>query len=343
MNTLRAGIRALSTVALIAAMLTAHCFHGAPRHATHRFYRMATVTEVTVVLPPGRDADPLWRRIDSLLASWERRFSSTGPESEPHALNACDSDTCTVSPTLARMLRDACRFGDMLDGRFDPTVLPLKQLWGLGEDADLDSPAPPPSDVAIENALAHVGYRSIRVDTTNNTVVRTDPDVRIDIGGIAKGYALARTCALLERMGIDSYLVSAGGDIAVAGTRADGKPWLIGIQHPREPGTLLATIPLDSGAIVTSGDYERFRTIDGRRVHHLFDPRTGRCCGHNRSVTVWAPDPVEADALSTGLFCMEADSIRAFVSQRPHLEALVVDSSGRTHLSDGWKERVELR
>ncbi|MBD3242350.1 MAG: hypothetical protein GF331_17290 [Chitinivibrionales bacterium] len=342
MTTTRTCARALLAFTLVAVTL-AQCTRHELEHAKHRFYRMSTVTEVTVVMPRNHDPAPVWRRIDSLLASWEQRFSSSGPQSEPAALNACPESTCTVSPTLARMLHDARRFGEMLDGRFDPTVLPLKELWGLGEDANLNAPLKAPSEAEIAEVLEHVDYRAIEVDTAANVVFRSDPDVRVDIGGIAKGYALARTCALLEEMGFHDYLVSAGGDVAVAGSRADGRPWLIGIQHPREPGALLATVPLDSGTIVTSGDYERFRMIDGQRVHHLFDPRTGRSCDRNLSVTVWAPDAVEADVLSTGLFCMEADAILAFVSQRPHLECIVVDHAGRTHVSDGWRSRVQLR
>ncbi len=124
------------------------------------------------------------------------------------------------------------------------------------------------------------------------------------------------------------------------GKRPDGAPWLIGIQHPRDPDGMIGTVPLEGGSVVTSGDYERFRIVGGKRYHHIFDSRTGRCCGANRSVTITGENPVEVDVLSTGLFCRTAPEIVAFIDARPRFQCLVVDSTGSVFTSRGWKGTV---
>jgi len=193
-------------------------------------------------------------------------------------------------------------------------------------------------------ALASVDYRRVRVEPAPPRVVRP-PGTLIDVGGIAKGCAIREMCRLLDLFGLRNYLVSSGGDIAVAGRRRDGTPWIVGVQHPRRRDTLLATVRVEKGCVVTSGDYERFWLMpDGRRVHHIFDPGTGRSCLRNRSVTIWCADPVEADVMSTGLFCRPAGEILSFVEQRPGLlECVVVDSSGAVRTTRGWKQKVQWR
>jgi thiamine biosynthesis lipoprotein len=115
----------------------------------------------------------------------------------------------------------------------------------------------------------------------------------------------------------------------------------VGIQKPRGGG-VLGAVEIDSGSIVTSGDYERFRIVDGVRYHHIFNSKTGYSCPTNQSVTVWGPDPVEADIMTTGLFCRSASEILEFINARSRLECLVVDSSGQIFISNGWKSRVEV-
>ncbi|MCX7727792.1 MAG: FAD:protein FMN transferase, partial [Chitinispirillaceae bacterium] len=141
---------------------------------------------------------------------------------------------------------------------------------------------------------------------------------------------------------IKNYLVVAGGDIVAKGNKPDGKPWLIGIRHPRKADGILATLPFTNGSIVTSGDYERFRIVNGKRYHHIFHSKTGRCCNNNQSVTIAGLDPREVDILSTGLFCLPAKDIVDYVNKRSHLECVVVDSAGTIYISDGWKSKIKI-
>jgi thiamine biosynthesis lipoprotein len=303
------------------------------------FFRMDTVVEVTVVAPHGRGPENVWRRTDSLLTDWEERFSQDSRRSELRALNHRTTKTVAVSSALARMIRLGRAYGDTTAGYFDITILPVKEVWGFGE---IDTAKRIPTAGELTAALSRVGYRSLSVDDSSQTVSIDRGETVVDVGGIAKGCALREIDLMLRGMGFRNYLVSAGGDIVSRGRRRDGMPWKIGIQHPRDPDRLLASFSLDSGSVVTSGDYERFWIHDGVRYHHIFNPFTGRSCTGNQSVTIWSMDPVEADILSTGLFCRTAADIISFVEARPRLECLVVDSSGNTFVSSGWQGKIRL-
>ncbi|MBN1128541.1 MAG: FAD:protein FMN transferase [Chitinispirillaceae bacterium] len=306
------------------------------------FFRMDTVTEVMVVLEKReRSAEQaLWTRIDSLLETWEKRFSQLSELSEVRAINNRTTVSMPLSPDLAVMVDYALRFGDTLDGGFDLTIFPVKELWGFGER---DTALYVPSQRELDSALRRVSWKKVGLSAGRDSIVIHDPVVTIDVGGVAKGAALHAIARLLETAAYRDFLIVSGGDIIAQGKKPDGKSWHIGVQHPRKKGTLLAAIVLDSGCIVTSGDYERFYFDGTTRYHHLFNSRTGRPGTNNQSLTVWAMDPFEADVLSTGLFCLPAASIVEFINKRPRFHCIVVDSSGGAIASDGLKKRIEWK
>jgi len=309
----------------------------------HIFFKMETVTEITLSVPRSSDVRPVWRAVDSLLSTYEKRFSVAEELSEVRALNerraAPDTGSFrqeypvehpVVSPELAEMLGTGLAYGDTLDGMFDITVLPLKELWGFCEQCTGEEPLPAPAQIAA--AADRVDYRRLRL--AGDTLIYESQDISIDAGGIAKGYVLRRLKSLLDGMGITNYLIAAGGDILASGSKRGGAPWRVGVQHPRNRSDLLTAIPLTSGAVVTSGDYERFRIVDNQRYHHIFNPATGYPCAANQSLTIRTEDPVRADILSTGLFCRPASQILEFVRIRDDLECLIVDSAGKIHTSN---------
>ena len=310
-----------------------------PTRFKRTFFRMDTVTDVTLVMPEGSDPKPVWNSIDSLIEDWERRFSVTGVKSEVQKLNRRTGRAMPISPQLAGMIAFALRYGDTLGGGFDLTILPVKETWGFGEQTNDSMPLP--SRETVDSALAAVSYKDVTLNGAMDTVFFASPETRIDIGGIAKGFVLHELAELLDGLHFENYLVVAGGDIVGKGRRPDdGRPWLVGIQHPRNPEEMIGTLVLDSGSVVTSGDYERFRIVDGRRYHHIFNSHTGRCCLANQSVTVWGMDPIEVDVLSTGLFCLPAQEIVAYIDARPRFECMVVDSTGRVFTSKKWDGEV---
>lgn len=334
------------------------CQKFKPYTAKHTFYRMDTVWEVTVVVPgkiagfslrniihntTDKFVNRTWEAVDSFLMDYETRFSQTSPKSELLSLNSTKAKKKSISPDLCQMLKIALRYGgDSLGGMFDVTILPVKNLWGLGENCTLHVV---PSPDTLRAVMQHVNYKKLFLDTQNNTIACEDTNVTIDVGGIAKKHSLHKIALLLESLGYESYLLNAGGDITARGKKPDGKSWRIGIQHPRptDKNSLLAVFDLDSGSAVTSGDYERFWIHDGIRVHHIFNSKTGYSCTNHQSVTIWTKDPEMADVLSTGLFCMSTDSIMAFVEKRPYIQCVVVDSAGNIFVSSGWKDEVHFQ
>jgi len=303
------------------------------------FFRMDTMVDATISVPPRYNPVPLWLSIDSLLAQCEKRFSASGDSSEINIINTRTSNALPVSAQLEDMLRLGIYYGKLLDGAFDITVLPLKELWGLCERCGDTLRIPDSAEVSA--ALRSVDYRRIHINDAGDSVFFDSASTRIDLGGIAKGFVINWLDALIKDNGVNDFLISAGGDIISSGRRPDGAPWRVGVRHPRRPDELIDAISVTSGAVFTSGDYERFREADdGRRYHHIFDPSTGFPCGNNQSLTIRTTirtyDPARADILSTGLFCRKPEDILSFVENRSDLECLVVDSAGKIFKSCGW-------
>jgi len=328
------------TGAVALFVVCVQCQQGRIHHAEKQFFRMSTVIEVTVVTGRSDAAlGPLWNSVDSLLAFWDEHYSQNNPRSDVRRLNLRTSPAIAVPPQFGRMLADAIAWGDRTHGMFDATILPVKELWGLGEGST-EALHRRPADKELADAVRKVDYRKIRISPGYDTIRCADPATMVDAGGFAKGYSLIETGKLLDSRGYSNYLISSG-DIIARGRRGDGTQWRIGIQHPRA-GKLLAIVPFDTGAIFTSGDYENFWMDGDSRVHHIFDPGTGRSCTRNQSVTVRSASAIEAKYLSTGLFCMHADSILSFIEQRG-LDCIVVDNAGKVIISRGWKNQVLLQ
>ena len=346
---------------LIFTLVFISCQKSALHKAKHVFYRMDTVVEITIVqgnsgssgaiaylknfiksLFAKNDSEKIehvWKKIDLLLAGFEIKFSQTHPQSEVLRINSSSEDFRKISSILKEMMHTGLRYGDTLNGMFDLTVLPIKELWGFG---DKDTMHVIPTSDTIKSVLKSVNYKKVHVEAGVKSLYFEDTSVRIDVGGIAKGFALREVSKLLDKLGYNDYLIVAGGDILAEGRRPDRKAWRIAIKHPRLPEGILAAFRLERGSVVTSGDYERYWVKDGKRYHHIFNPKTGYCCTENQSVTIWCMDPIVADVLSTGLFCLPKDSIVAFVENRPDMECVVVDNRGEIAVSKGWQGKLDL-
>ena len=319
-------------------LLAADCGNQSPVVIKHTFYRMDTIVDLIIVNKKSFNADPLWSEIDSVLKNWEERFSITTKNSEIKKINDRVHDTIPISKQLGDMVSSALQYGDSLNGAFDFTILPLKSVWGLSEDSPENAPLP--TTQQVDSARALVDYRKVHLNNQHDTLYFSSRMVKIDIGGVAKGFAMRRVEELLLQRGITSFLLNGGGDIVGRGKKPDGSSWVIGVQDPRKQDQALATFKLDSGAVFTSGDYERFRIVNGVRIHHIFNPHTGYSCTGNQSVTIYGQDAIQCKFLSTGLFCRSADSILEYVNKRPKIECLVVDSLGKVFVSDRWKGKV---
>lgn len=256
------------------------------------------------------------------MARIEALMTPHRPESDVARLSAA-ATAATVAPETAEVIGYGLEIARRSGGAFDLTLGRLKELWGI----EAETPRIP-AESEIAAALQGIGPDALAIDGT--LVRKGTPLLAVDLGAIAKGYAVDRAIAVLRGFGVESAAVNAGGDIRVLGSKR-GRPWRIGIQHPRKADGVLATLDATDRAVVTSGDYERFFERAGRRYHHLFDPRTGFPADRCQSVTVLAPGAMPADALATALFVLGPERGLALLAAYPGVDALIVGADGRIH------------
>lgn len=262
------------------------------------------------------------RRIDALMST----YKSTSELSRINATAA--KGAVAVGPELAVLFRRAAAISEMTGGAFDITYASVGQYYDYraGER---------PDEATLARALQAVDFRNVELDEAAGTVSFRHPGVRVDLGGIAKGYAVERGVDILRGFGVTSAIVTAGGDSRILGDRR-GKPWVVGVRDPRRDGAIVARLPLSDEAISTSGDYERYFETDGVRYHHILKPGTGRSSGEVRSVTILGPDATTTDALSTSVFVMGIQKGMAMIEKLAANEAVIVDADGRLHYTSGF-------
>jgi thiamine biosynthesis lipoprotein len=251
---------------------------------------MGTVIEVTV--PKKSDAEAVFKKIEEL----DHLLSARNPGSEVYQLN--EKGLLKVSADTLAVVSAAKDFYYLTDGAFDITVLPLLELWGFSKDIkNRIKPAPK----QIKTTLSLVGSDKININKNNSVITLTKKGMKIDLGGIAKGYAADEAVKMLKERGVKSALLNIGGQIYCLGKKGT-KPWSVGIKDP-DKTEIVEKIDSENIAISTSGNYERYIEIDGVRYLHIFDPRTGYPVNNNIvSVTVIAKSGLVADAMSTALF-----------------------------------------
>lgn len=194
-----------------------------------------------------------------------------------------------------------------------------------------------PDQATVDASRLLIDYRLVRLDRAMGTVAFAAKGVRINLGGIAKGYVVERGVDLLRMAGVRNGIVTAGGDSRLLGDRR-GVPWKVGIRDPRVDGEVAMTLPLADEAISTSGDYERYFEENGVRYHHIISPSTGTPASGVHSATVIGPDAVLTDALSTSVFVMGVDEGLRLIATLPDYESIVIDDQGRIYYSDGLQQ-----
>jgi thiamine biosynthesis lipoprotein len=212
------------------------------------------------------------------------------------------------------------------------TVAPLLDLWKRAE-----AQGEPPVEAVLRSGLDRVGFKKILAE--RDTLFLSLPGMRLDFGAIGKGFAADRAAETLLAAGVENFIVGAGGDLIVRGSRG-GVPWQVGIRDPRGTG-LLAVSPVSNRAIATSGDYEQFISIGGRRYSHILDPRSGKPVSGLTSVTVFSTSAADSDALATALFVMGSGEGIEFVEGFADVEALFVAEDGSPILSSGLRLEEE--
>ena len=232
-----------------------------------------------------------------------------------------------VSDELFALILRSLDISVLTRGAFDITFDSVGQHYDFREGSR-------PDEDTISAELPRLDYRFVEISRDDATIRFKKEGVRINLGGIAKGYAVERGIEVLRRYGIAHARVTAGGDSRLLGDRR-GQPWMVGVQNPRDREQVAVTIPLEDEAISTSGDYERFFIEDGERYHHIIEPSTGQPAGEVRSTTIIGPDAVLTDALSTSVFVMGVDQGLRLIATLPDYEGIVIDAEGQMFYSDG--------
>jgi len=318
---------ALIVLALAAALFWRPAAEAPPRSRL----LMGTLVEIRVL---AADSPAVETAIDAAFAEMariEKLMSPHIPSSEVSLLAAA-TPPAKLSPDTLAVIEAGIAVARESDGAFDLGLGQLIGLWGFDEGTQRI-----PTDNEIAAALVGVGPGDVTVQ--NGQVVKSEPGLQIDLGAIAKGYAVDRAVQVLEQAGIQSASINAGGDIRVIGDH-HGRPWRIGIQHPRHSDRMLATLELAAGAVVTSGDYERGFIRDGVRYHHLLDPHTGQPARGCQAVTVVTETTMQADALATAAFVLGPEQGLALLEKLPGVDGLIVAADGSTRITSGLKGKV---
>jgi len=334
--------RTLETAALVLSVLLTPSCRRAEAPATVRVQEMRQVMGTYMVITVyARDEAAGQRVIAAAFARVEEIEAALSHYREQSDLSklgrAAGGPPMSVSRDLWDALRRSIEVGAETHAAFDVTIGPLMTLWKAAWKTHRL-----PTDAEIAAARALVDYRAIRLDPAGLRAQLLRPGMRLDLGGIGKGYAVDQVVALLRARGITAALVALAGEIYALGAPPGREAWRIGIRDPNQPrGPLLSPtdmpilarpLLLRDRAASTSGDYEQFGAIEGRRYSHILDPRTGRPVAHMASVTVVAPDSTTADAYATALSVLGPQGALDFAAKRPGIEVMVF------HETDGKLE-----
>ena len=261
-------------------------------------------------------------RIEAMMSEWR-------PESPISQVDAAaGKHPVEVPEELRAMLQRSIRYSEKTQGTFDVTWRGVGNLWHF------DDSFVPPTPAAVAAARRNIDYRAIQIKENS---IYLPEGKNIGLGGIAKGYGVNRAVEVLVKAGFPDCLVDGGGDVRVSGTH-DGQPWRLGIQNPRaEHGQLLGVVRVSNRALVTSGDYERFRIVDGVRYHHIIDPRTGWPATASTSVSVLSGDAEQGVVLGKAIFILGPEEGLA-LARAEGVEVLLIDPQGRQHATEGFAQ-----
>jgi FAD:protein FMN transferase len=275
-------------------------------------------------------------RIERLMTDWER--PGVAPSDVIRVNAAAGSGAAIpVSSETFEVIAQSLDMSRRSGGAFDITYAAMHGLWKF--DEDLEPRVPAPRQIAERKRL--VNWRDVIADSAARTIRLRRVGMRMGLGGIAKGYAVDHAAAILRARGLANFMVQAGGDLYVSGTKG-GAHWMVGVRDPRGgPRDVIATMPIENHAFSTAGDYERSFVLKGRRYHHIIDPKTGYPATASREVTIFAPTAFLADALDDAVFILGPEKGLALCKQFPDTAALIVDARNRVWVSPELEGKLQ--
>lgn len=264
-------------------------------------------------------------RIDALMSPYKE-------DSELSLINQqAANKPVKISSELFDLIQKSIHVSKLSNGAFDITFSSVGQFYDYRKKVK-------PTNKQLKSNLKNINYKNILLDPAKSTIYFTQKGTRIDLGGIAKGHAVDNSIKILQKNGITQAMVSAGGDTRIIGDKG-GRPWHVGIRHPRKKNTSAVILPLSQSAISTSGDYERYFIKNNVRHHHIIKPSTGDSARELRSVSILGVDSTTTDALSTTVFILGLKEGMKLISNLPNTEAIIIDNNGHLHYSTGLQPK----
>ena len=263
------------------------------------------------------------RRIDELMSHYK-------PESELSSINQHAADApVVVDKELFDLIKLSTHYSEITEGAFDITYASVGYLYNYPDHVR-------PTEAQIKAALPAVNWRNMKFDDAHHSVFFEHKGMRIDLGGIGKGYAVDRGIDILQKRGIQHAVVTAGGDSRIIGDHM-GRAWLVAIRHPDDPSKVVTRIPLSDAAMSTSGDYERYFDENGVRYHHIIDPKTGHSASKVRSATIIGPTATQTDGMSKTAFVLGPEKALEIINRMPEYDAVVVAPDGKVFYTNGLR------
>ncbi len=292
---------------------------------------MGTRFEITVVAPNEEigyinidEAVSEIERIEKIISSWDK-------DSETSLINKnAGIKPVKVCRELINLIERSIKISEITDGAFDITYASMDEIWRF--DGTMDKV---PSQERIEKSVSKVGYQKIQLDQENQTVFLPEKGMCIGFGAIGKGYAADRAKDLLVSKDVKGGIINASGDLTTWGTKVTGEKWLVGIANPLSKDKVFSWLPIIESSVATSGNYEKYIVLDGKKYSHIIDPRTGYPTRGINSVSIFAKQAELCDALATAVFIMGRDVGLHMVNQIDGVEAVVVDAENKLHKSSG--------
>ncbi len=331
---------------LLSVMAAPSCASGPQRFSEYSFDYFDTVTTVTGYAESREAFDVIAADILEELGEYHRLFTIyhrfEGLENLCTVNELVDGRhrTVTVDERIIDMLLYAKDMYDLTGGRVNIAMGSVLSIWHDHREAGMDDPASatlPPMD-KLRAAAEHTDIHDLVIDKEACTVTLTDPEMTLDVGAIAKGYAVEMVARSMEEKGISGFYLNVGGNVRTVGAKPNGEGWTVAIESPVEGGDYLDRLVLTEESLVTSGSYQRYYLVDGKPYHHIIDPATLMPAVGYLSVSVLTPASSDGDALSTALFCMSPEEGMALVNALPNTEAQWVSADGTKHVSDGWAD-----
>ncbi|WP_278553441.1 FAD:protein FMN transferase [Elizabethkingia bruuniana] len=257
-------------------------------------------------------------RIENLISEWR-------PETQISQVNQnAGIKPVKVDKEVFDLTKKGLYFSKLTDGAFDISIVAMDKIWKFD-----DSMNELPSEQAIKESVRNVGYQNIILDSTNSTIFLKNPGMKIGFGSIGKGYAADKTRDLMKSMGVKAGIIDASGDISTWGNQPDGKPWAIGINNPFNDHKMAAILYFKENAVTTSGSYEKYAEIHGKRYSHIMNPKTGYPSTGLTSVTITGPNATMANGFSTSVMVLgEKDGLK-LLKPFPEYHYLLITDKGK--------------